>query len=228
MPSINARTTDAQRDASYDSNPDSCPICHHAIEPLQLSFATITGPIRSHRFPLEIVFQCPRYKCRRLFIGRYSHRGRDLGSFYFDHTTPSKFVAPSISDEVAKVSPDFRHIYSQACAADSHELDQIVGIALRKSLEFLIKDYCVHKSPDEETAIKKEFLGKTIKDRLPEGSLKKCATRANWLGTDETHYERRWEDKDINDLKILIELTMDWIHTEILSERYEQEMPERK
>ena len=34
------------------------------------------------------------------------------------------------------------------------------------------------------------------------------------LGDDETHYERRWIDKDLNDLKNLIRLTVNWIANE--------------
>ena len=28
-----------------------------------------------------------------------------------------------------------------------------------------------------------------------------------WLGNDETHYERRWKDKDLDDLKVMINST---------------------
>ena len=31
------------------------------------------------------------------------------------------------------------------------------------------------------------------------------------LGNDETHYSRKWVDMDINDLKILIRLTVTWM-----------------
>lgn len=32
-----------------------------------------------------------------------------------------------------------------------------------------------------------------------------------WLGNDETHYVRRWEEKDLSDLKRLISMTVSWI-----------------
>jgi hypothetical protein len=50
------------------------------------------------------------------------------------------------------------------------------------------------------------------------------AERATWLGNDETHYVRKWEDKDINDLKILIKVTLHWIEMELLTEQYKTEM----
>ncbi len=37
------------------------------------------------------------------------------------------------------------------------------------------------------------------------------AERAAWLGNDETHYQRKWTDKDISDLKTVISLAEHWI-----------------
>ena len=45
-----------------------------------------------------------------------------------------------------------------------------------------------------------------------------------WLGNDETHYVRKWEEKDIRDLKILIRLTESWIQNSILTDKYLREM----
>ena len=50
------------------------------------------------------------------------------------------------------------------------------------------------------------------------------AKRAVWLGNDETHYVRVWADKDVNNLKHLIDLTIRWIENEIETERVLQEM----
>lgn len=47
---------------------------------------------------------------------------------------------------------------------------------------------------------------------------------AVWLGNDETHYYRRWEDKDINDLKLLIKLTANWIEIKELTKNYSEDM----
>ena len=52
------------------------------------------------------------------------------------------------------------------------------------------------------------------------------AKRAAWLGNDETHYLRKWEGKDLDELKRLIELTIRWIEMVELSDGYIEEMPE--
>ena len=49
-------------------------------------------------------------------------------------------------------------------------------------------------------------------------AVKSCAQRATWLGNDETHYVRKWENKNINDLKLLIRLTCNWVTNNILTE----------
>jgi hypothetical protein len=64
------------------------------------------------------------------------------------------------------------------------------------------------------------FLGKCIDTYINDLNLKECARRAAWLGNDETHYIRKWEDKDVNDLKTLIRLTVNWIENVLLTEEY--------
>jgi len=107
-------------------------------------------------------------------------------------------------------------------------LDQIAGVGYRKALEFLVKDYCILLDPTSRDAIQNEFLGATIDRRVTESNVKQCAKRAAWLGNDETHYVRKWEDKDISDLKILIALTMNWIRSAVLTEKYLKDMSEAK
>jgi len=72
--------------------------------------------------------------------------------------------------------------------------------------------------------IEKELLSATIKNRVNDPNVKVCAERAAWLGNDATHYVRKWEDKDISDLKTLITLTVNWITNAVLTERYLKDM----
>jgi hypothetical protein len=58
--------------------------------------------------------------------------------------------------------------------------------------------------------------------------IKEIAKRAAWLGNDETHYVRKWEDKDLKDLKKLISLTLHWIEVETLTLEVIADMPEGK
>ena len=93
-------------------------------------------------------------------------------------------------------------------------------------MEFLIKDYAIHNKPTEKEKIEKKLLGPCIADYVDDNRIKTVAKRAVWLGNDETHYVRKWEGKNLEDLKKLIELTVHWIEMEYLTKSFETEMPE--
>jgi len=107
-------------------------------------------------------------------------------------------------------------------------LDQITGVGYRKALEFLIKDYAIKNNPSEEKSIKKTPLMQVINKHIGDTNIKNVAKRAVWLGNDETHYIRVWEDKDLSFLKQLIDLTIHWIEAEELTKTMMEEMPDNK
>ena len=115
-------------------------------------------------------------------------------------------------------------ILQQATVVDSQNLDEVSGIGYRKALEFLIKDYCIHKNPDKAAAIRASQLGSCITNFVSDANVKQCAKRAAWLGNDEAHYERVWTSHDIRDLKMLIQLTQNWISNELLTTKYLTEL----
>ena len=109
-------------------------------------------------------------------------------------------------------------------------LNQICGVGYRKALEFIIKDYLLMNISDESKrdSIRKKFLGNCIKEDVSSTNIKEVAKRAVWLGNDETHYTRIWIEKDVSDLKHLIDLTIRWIENEIETQRLLASMPEQK
>lgn len=86
----------------------------------------------------------------------------------------------------------------------------------------------IRERPADAEAIKRTLLGPLIKDRVNDANVKRCAERAVWLGNDETHYERKWQGKDIGDLKKLIVLTVNWVHNSLLTDALVAGMPARK
>jgi len=93
-------------------------------------------------------------------------------------------------------------------------------------LEFAVKDYCAHRNPQAADLIRRTQLGSCIDKYVSDKNVRNCAKRAAWIGNDEAHYDRRWPDKDITDLKRLIDLTLAWITNELLTEQYEDGMSE--
>jgi len=71
-------------------------------------------------------------------------------------------------------------------------------------------------------------IGKCINDHIEHEKIKELAKRAVWLGNDEAHFVRKWENKSIDDLKLLIELVVNWISHVLLTEKLINEMPEKK
>ncbi|MBI5613548.1 DUF4145 domain-containing protein [Candidatus Gottesmanbacteria bacterium] len=212
-----------------DKKPDTCPACGKGISPITCySYGVDTW--RRYEGFLQVVYRCPREECNRLFITSYfpSQYGGINDTLYLNKT----FLLDSVeiekfTESIAKISEKFPRIYNQAKIAEDNGLDTIAGPGYRKALEFLVKDYLIKTNPKLEEHVKKVQLGDAIK-MVDDTRIKSCAERAAWLGNDETHYARQWEDKDMQDLKNLIKMVVDWIDLVERSKEYESSMPTKK
>ena len=196
--------------------PKQCSICQHYIVPVRRGCY-----IKTDESEVQIAYQCPQ--CENVFVAKFQFN-RGGGGYVYYKSEPIVFVEEECSEEIKNVSPNFQKIYNQARAAEVSNLDQIAGMGYRKALEFLIKDFLIQRHPTDEDKIKSKLLGQCIDDYIDDPNLKACAKRATWLGNDETHYFRKWEDKDINDLKTLIKLSINWVQSIILTEKYTKDM----
>lgn len=173
-----------------------------------------------------VFMECTNPECHNVFPTLFIS---GMGIFNFHKILPAPVPArENFSEIINNVSPTFDQIYNQALAAEQLGLDQICGVGYRKSLEFLIKDYLISnlESDDNKDKIKKKRLGACIENDVTSENIKAVAKRATWLGNDETHYVKKWEDKQVEDLKGLIKLTIKWIETEIETKRLLADMPE--
>lgn len=203
--------------------PDTCPCCHKGIEPTyRFGFIHDNGDPLFNTDLVQAIFQCPRRECQRIFVADYTkfNQPRPLGEderFKLKGLSPYWFEKKEFSQPIRKLSPSFCEIFNEASAVEASKLDNITGPGYRKALEFLIKDYLISIDPTNEVSIKTATLQSLIQNRITDVNLKTCAERAIWLGNDETHYLIKWESQDIDDLKLLITLTVNWV--EILSSR---------
>ena len=230
MPWIEIWGDGPKQDVELDTFPKTCPYCNLQInaEHRHASFflrgRSFSGPPQTC---LEAVFQCPSQECTRLFIAMYEAATADSHSpFFFVKTIPTAEHTRLFDDFVKEVSPRFCGIWNEAHQAEQAGLTQICGMGFRKAIEFLIKDYLIQQKPNEEKNILTTFLGTCISQHIDDPRIKSCAKRAVWLGNDETHYLRKWEEKDVHDLRILIDLTVHWMQMQHLTDRYEDEMKE--
>lgn len=208
---------------------NKCPLCHHAIRPIPLFSHLLENFEMPGTLPAAyaVLLMCPN--CSRYFLqlGRAGWRSGDLvyemeTSFVY----PQEQVPPSFSQIIKSLSQQFVAIYTQSASAESNGLNEIAGMGYRKAFEFLIKDYLIkeHDTPEEQEKIKKLPLAKCITNYVIDPRIKDMASRAAWLGNDQTHYLKKHTDKDTKDLKILIDLTLRWIELELLTQEARQEI----
>lgn len=195
--------------------PDKCPICSYSISPEYLLIYSREVSVT------ELLCGCPRNECGSLFFAEYIDMA---GMTVFTGCYPSTKVTKDFPEEVTQLSPDFVAIFNQAYHAEQEDLDLICGVAYRKALEYLIKDYVLSINSEDKGKIKTMPLQQCIQKYVTEQSIKSMAERATWLGNDETHYVRKWENKDLKDLKNLIDLTVYFISMSLKALKYQEEM----
>ena len=184
---------------------DICPSCGKGME------ANVRGHDffkDSKRYILYITLQCPI--CKDSWTDSYNY------DRYHSRVTNRKVnyyqeIPSELSKEINELSPQGCKTYLQAMEAETKGLDTLVGIGLRKSLEFILKDFLIATKPDKKENIKKEFLNTVIQNYIDEPSLTILAQATAWLGNDETHYVKRNSDKDLQDLKKFLHATIRFI-----------------
>lgn len=221
--------THKQQTLTVDRIPDHCPVCKNRIKPTAIQGFFLARAKR----PIRIAFLCPTEGCHEIFVAAYTSVSdavvnatcrlqstsllRPIEEFRFPPT-------------ISSLSEMFCKTFNQSNIAEENGLDQIAGPGYRKSLEFLIKDFLLkYKYKDHaetQEKIQKAFLAICIEQYIDEDRIKHCAKRAAWLGNDEVHYTRKWESKDIHDLKALITMTVSWIDLVMQSDEYLKIMPE--
>jgi len=235
MPNVTANGIGAQGERYanqtrvVDIFPDECPICHRTIIPEIPYQGFVTQDL------LEMYFRCPNPNCSRLFIALYRFdpgisQGKPTQHFNYERSLPVEPKPIIVTADISELSPSFVKIVAQAQSAEDQGLDEIAGPGFRKALEFLIKDFAISLTPDDEARneIRRVPLNTVITKYLSGEKLPVVSKRAAWLGNDETHYERRWVGKDLQDLKKLIAAVEHFIAMEKLVAALPSEMPDAK
>ena len=212
---------------------DSCPFCHKKINPLNMGDYLCNISVKKSKY-LQRIFRCPNNECGMVFTALYEF-GFDTQSgdegFLFEKLEPTRPYEPSISKIIRDKFPAFYKIYKEANAVDELGLSEVSGMVFRKSLEFLVKEFAkdglgnnVDNKKETFNEINKMSLASCIKKYINDPNTKSMAERTAWLGNDETHYLRKWPEKDINDLKVLLKLTINSIENQLLINKYQEEM----
>lgn len=199
--------------------PTDCPSCHQKTTPNYVFHRK-----SSDNSKIFVFLSCPNPVCDVAYVAEYERT--NATSFYFQKIIKGEPKQEFFPSEINSLSPTFIKIYNESFTAEQLNLLEISGVGYRKALEFLIKDYLIKEFPEKHEEIKKMFLGKCITDLVQDTKIKEASKRAVWLGNDQTHYIKKWENKDLADLKKLIKLTINWVESEILTSDLKSSMPE--
>lgn len=211
MPELSVRPKNGT-ETLYIKNVNICPMCKYAIIP-----KVICSYFHNEDNNLSLYCECTH--CEKPFIVYLTY-------FNNNHTVV-EYIAPEIPNKITfnkhihELSNNFVSIYNEANCAEAYHLSNIAGIGYRKALEFLIKDYCIYKTPDDSEKIKSILLGQVISQYISSDKIKNLAKASVWLGNDQTHYTRKFESKDLKDLKTFIDATVNFIVYELISDEAE-------
>lgn len=168
-----------------------------------------------HVFLLEY---CPA--CLGISIAEY-HTRKAYRMLDVTDKIPMHFPAAVIYTEfdphIAALSPSFVELYHQSETAEQRKCTDICGMGYRKALEFLVKDFLVHKSPHTQSETEKKPLGTAIQS-IEDERIQSLAKAASWLGNDECHYVRKHTSHDVEDMKRFILVLVNFLVSELTFE----------
>ena len=199
--------------------PTSCPWCKTGFNGLAVSASCESYPDAL----VGVIHLCP--VCSKMFFATYRRTNfidsKNMRSemYFFQDVLPSNpFQSIEFSKRIQEVSPQFSIIYNQAAQAENERLLEICGLGYRKSIEFLVKDYAARNNPNDIATIQAMPLSQCISKYISSKNVQTVASRVVWLGNDHAHYIVKHTDKDLDDLKALVSLTVKWIDMELETE----------
>lgn len=195
-------------------DPNICPHCHIVNKPHnQVNYETRdTDNILS----IISIWKCSNDACNKIFVALYKLDGQALKFSRFlnglpkgpDWPRPINDLISGNQKSTTEVEKSrFIKTYLQSLVAESSGLDELAGMGYRKAIEYLVKDWAIQGKPEDKEKIQNSWLGSIITNYFT-GELKEILERATWLGNDQAHYNKIFEEFDIDVLKELIELIM--------------------
>ena len=208
---LNPMSLEASRNFEVEL-PKRCPHCLTAYA----SLPSYSGFYQRHQDAIDVyaVFFCP--VCENAFFTAYKYfENYNEHSSYIAEQYPISSKTRSFSDALSALSPKFVEIYHQAEIAENSGLEELCGIGYRKALEFLIKDYAVSNHPESQEEIEKSSLGQCIDRFIEDAKIKTLAKAATWLGNDETHYVKKHENYNVQDMKRFLSAAIAYVEYEL-------------
>jgi hypothetical protein len=210
--------------------PDHCPYCNKGID-VRVKGAWIHADSFEYGNIASVLFQCPKQNCRSTFVGYYESKDHPFARFRCTEIVGGNPILKEHSKLIIDSFPRYVGIYQQSEVGLSKKLEEIAGMGFRKALEFLVRDFLNLKNQESKEALESigatKELGALLENFIESTRIKELAKRAAWLGNDEAHYFRRWEEKDVNDLILLVNLVEQYIDMDLTAEAAVKGMPKK-
>lgn len=198
----------------FVKDPNLCPHCHVVINPQQVWFQVSKD---TDNVPVILSsWNCSNEDCGKIFLVIHKLDGDQFIFSRFLNGLPKGPNWPKPIEDLKSGNPKipeqpeqtrFVKTYLQSLVAENSGLDEIAGMGYRKAIEYLVKDWAILLKPEDKDKIENSWLGGVINDYY-DGELKDILERATWLGNDQAHYNKLFDEYDISVLKELIELIM--------------------
>lgn len=194
----------------YLDKPNVCPYCGVTIDSVHKETKEITYSSSDIKRVYIVVFQCTNDTCNKYHFAVYLSKTIYGGGG--SQTATLAYVYPNsppqgLMKSINEISPSCAKIYNQAIDSEQKGLDELVGIGIRKALDFLLYDMG-ERYYKEESAFNnnpKTTLMDRVKKFIDNPKVVSLATASAWLGNDFTHPIRRHPDKEVAELKAIME-----------------------
>lgn len=214
---VNLYSLSDGRNSHYDVQLSSlCPCCGVHLSP-DVLYGAIVEFNDEEDNKVFLLNYCP--SCSECFISRHTFDSETDDGYILDSAAPMSYFEKSFSAEITDLSPDFVSIYNESLRAENMGLSSICGMGYRKALEFLVKDYIIHKTPSLKDEISSKMLMQCITGYINDERLKALARASTWLGNDATHYVKIHESYGINDLKTFVHAFVTFIDADLAYEK---------
>ena len=184
--------SDSQKRMENVELSSSCPCCGVSLFP-DLLYAVCVDHDDTEEDIVYTFNHCQN--CDECFISKHPFDEENGDGFIYASSSPVKSCEQNFSEAITSLSPGYR-----------------------KAIEFLVKDYTIHKSPNSKDAILKATLGACISNYIKDDRLTTLARAATWLGNDETHYVRQHPDYTLKELKAFADAFITFIDADLAYE----------
>lgn len=212
----------ALMDTGYDrmkvSFSDSCPLCGTSFQMgsinLQRSIHSFMS-LEDTKGEVLCIHRCP--SCRKLFVTKHVRVEKGKPMRQVSVWPEPKQRIPDYMAGIEGLSPRFLELYQSARCLENLEMTDVVGNVYRMALECLVKDYARMKHPEDDAKIVKMSLCEAINTYFgAQPQVQNLGDAVRTLGNDYTHYVHKFDESNLVDMKLLLDVIAMVVHTEIM------------